>query len=69
LAYVGSRVGWWISALASQIKRDDGQRKGIANLKMLFSEPGAIRKMTQAFRDRAEHLVHGVAPLTWFFHH
>jgi hypothetical protein len=67
LAYVGSRVGWWVSAVASQIKRDDGQRKGITNLKMLFSEPGAIRKVTQAVRDRAEHLVHGVAPLTWFF--
>jgi hypothetical protein len=66
LAYVGSRVGWWVSTLASQIKQDDGERKGITNLKTLFSEPGGIRKITQAFRDRAEHLVHGFAPLSWF---
>jgi hypothetical protein len=67
LAYVGSWVGWWVSAFASQIKSDDGERKGITNLKRLFSEPGAIRKITQAFHDRAEHLVHGLAPLSWLF--
>ena len=66
LAYVGSRLGWWVSAFGSQIKLDGGQRKGITNLKRLFSEPEAIRKITQAFRDRAEHLVHGFAPLSWF---
>jgi hypothetical protein len=67
LGYIGSRVGWWASALGSQIKRDGAQRKGITNLKRLFSEAGAIRKITQAFLDRAEHLVHGFAPLSWFF--
>ena len=65
LAYIGSRLGWWVSAFGSQISLDRGQRKGITNLKRLFSEPGAIRKVTQAFLDRAEHLVHGFAPLSW----
>ena len=67
LAYLGSRVGWWVSAFAGQIKRDDGERKGITNLKRLFSEPGAIRKIAQAFLDRGGHLVHGLAPLSWIF--
>jgi hypothetical protein len=67
LAYIGSRLGWWISALGSQIERlEGGQRKGIKNLKGLFSERGAIRRLTQAFVDRGGHLVHGLAPLSWF---
>jgi hypothetical protein len=65
-AYVGSRVGWWVSAVGSQIRLDEGERKGIKNLKRLFFERGALRKMTQAFLDRGGHLVHGLAPLSWF---
>jgi hypothetical protein len=66
-AYIGSRLGWWISALGSQIEKlEGGQRKGIKNLTGLFSERGAIRRLTQAFVDRGGHLVHGLAPLSWF---
>ncbi len=65
-AYLGSRLGWWISALASQIEQlDGGQRKGVRNLKGLFSGRGAIRRLTQAFVDRGGHLVHALAPLSW----
>ena len=66
MAYIGSRLGWLVSAFGSQIRLDRGRRKGITNLKRLFSEPGAMRKITQAFLDRAEHLVHGLALLSWF---
>jgi Uncharacterised nucleotidyltransferase len=65
-AYFGSRVGWWVSTVGSQFRLDEGERKGIKNLKTLFFERGAIRKMTQAFLDRGGHLVHGLAPLSWF---
>jgi Uncharacterised nucleotidyltransferase len=58
-AYIGSRVGWLISVFASQIDaRDDGQRKGINNLKRLISERGATGRMIQAFVSRKRHLMH-----------
>ena len=65
-------IEWHVVSVAETAQQldtslDRGQRKGITNLKRLFSEPGAIRKVTQAFLDRAEHLVHGFAPLSWFF--
>jgi hypothetical protein len=65
-AYIGSRLGWWISTLASQLEElDGGQRKGLENLKRLLAERGAIRRMAQAFLDRGGHLVHGLLPLIW----
>jgi hypothetical protein len=66
LAYIGSRLGWWVSAVGSQIRLEEGERKGITNLKKLFFERRGLRKMTAAFVDRREHLVHGLAPLSWF---
>jgi hypothetical protein len=65
-AYIGSRVGWWISALGSQLEESDGgERKGIDNLKMLISERGAVRRLAQAFLDRQSHLMHLVPPVSW----
>jgi hypothetical protein len=70
LAYLGSQVGWWVSALGTQIQeRDGGQRKAIANLKRLIFERGGIRKIARAFLVRREHLMHllpYLACLIWF---
>jgi hypothetical protein len=65
-AYIGSRVGWWISAFWSQIEQSDwGERKGIANLKRLISDPGALRRLARAFCDRRQHLMQVWLYLTW----
>jgi hypothetical protein len=69
-AYVGSRVGWWISAFSSQTEKSDGgERKGINNLRRLISERGALRRMARALWERQRHLVHVSAYLTWLVAH
>jgi hypothetical protein len=66
LAYVGARVGWWVSAIRSQIaERDGGERKGIRNFKSLLSERGAIRRLARGFLDRRSHLVYLLPYLIW----
>jgi Uncharacterised nucleotidyltransferase len=51
--YVGSRAGWWVSEVKSQIQeRDAGQPRGVRNLKRVVSERGAVRRMARAFWDR-----------------
>jgi Uncharacterised nucleotidyltransferase len=65
-AYIGSRVGWWLSALATQLEKSDGgERKGTQKLKRLISERGAIRQMIRAFVSRQGHLLHALPHLTW----
>jgi Uncharacterised nucleotidyltransferase len=57
-AYIGSRVGWWISAFSSQIaERDGGQRKAIKNLKRLISGRDAAGRLARAFLSRRQQLL------------
>jgi Uncharacterised nucleotidyltransferase len=66
-AYIGSRVGWWISAFGSQLEElDGGERKGINNVKRLISGPRGARRIVQAFLDRQSHLMHVLPHLSWF---
>jgi hypothetical protein len=56
-AYVGSRLGWWLSGFTSQFEvLDGGQRRAVRNLRRLVSERGAIRQLARAFVDRQTHL-------------
>lgn len=58
-AYVGSRVGWWVSTFRSQLEvLDGGQRRAVRNLRRLISERGGIRQLVRAFVDRQTHLTH-----------
>jgi hypothetical protein len=66
-AYLGSRLGWWISVFRGQLENcDGGERKGIQNLKRLVSERGAVGQMIRAFLSRQEHLLHALTHLSWF---
>jgi hypothetical protein len=66
LAYIGSRIGWWVSVFGSQIEGSDGgRRKAIKNLKRLMSERGAAGRMIQAFVSRKRHLLHVFPYLSW----
>lgn len=66
-AYMGSRIGWWISEFKSQIEeRDADQRRAVKNLKRLISERGAVRRMARASLDRRSHLMHVLPHLSWF---
>ena len=59
LDYIGSRVGWWISAFSSQIaERHGGQRKAIRHLKRLISGRGAAGRLARAFLSRRRQLLH-----------
>lgn len=65
--YIGSRAGWWASALRSQIvERDGGERRAIKNLKRMMFEGGAVGRMARAFLHRGRHLVHVLPHLSWF---
>jgi hypothetical protein len=56
-AYVGSRLGWWVSALRSQFEvLDGGQPRGVRNLRRLVCERGGVRQLARAFADRQTHL-------------
>jgi hypothetical protein len=66
LAYIGSRIGGWVSVFGSQIEGSDGgRRKAIKNLKRLMSERGAAGRMIQAFVSRKRHLLHVFPYLSW----
>jgi Uncharacterised nucleotidyltransferase len=66
LAYISSRIGWWISAFRSQIaEHQDGQRKAIRNLKRLISGRGAARGIARAFLSRRRQLLHLWPYLLW----
>ena len=66
LAYIGSRLGWWLSAFGSQLEKSDGgERIGIQNLKRLLSQRGAMGQMIRAFSSRQDHLLHVLPYLTW----
>jgi len=57
-AYIGSRIGWWISAFRSQFEvLDGGQRRAVRNLSKLICERGAVRRLARAFVDRQTHLM------------
>jgi hypothetical protein len=64
-AYVGSRVGGWISAFASQFEESDEEFKTVTKLRKLISEPGTGGRMVQAFRQRQRHLLHVFPYLSW----
>jgi Uncharacterised nucleotidyltransferase len=65
-AYIGSRLGWWASLFMSQLEESEGGgSKAAKNLKSLWSERGAIRRMARALRQRRQHLVHSVPYLSW----
>lgn len=67
LAYLGSRVGWWLSAFKNQFaKSEGGERKGTRNLKRLIFERGAIGRMIREFARRQEHLLHALPHWSWF---
>jgi hypothetical protein len=58
-AYVGSRLGWWLSGFTSQLEvLDGGQRRAVRNLRRLIRERGGIRQLVRAFVDRQTHLTH-----------
>jgi hypothetical protein len=64
--YMGSRAGWCVSEVRSQIReRDAGQPRVIRNLKRLISERGAIWQMARAFVDRQRLLLHASPYLSW----
>ena len=66
--YIGSRAGWLVSELRSQIEeRDAGQLRVIKNLRRLVSERGAMRRMVQALLGRRSHVVRVYPYLAWFF--
>lgn len=65
-AYLGSRLGWWISAFWNQLEETDGgERKGISDLKSLMTDRRAIPRMARAFWQRQRHLVHVSPYLGW----
>ena len=65
-AYIGSRLGWWLSAFGSQLEKSDGgERIGIQNLKRLLSQRGAMGQIIRAFSSRQDHLLHVLPYLTW----
>jgi hypothetical protein len=69
-AYIGSRLGWWISAFLSQFEAlEGGQRRAIRNLRRLIHGRGALREIARAFVDRQTHLMHALPYLTWFLVH
>jgi hypothetical protein len=56
-AYIGSRLGWWVSAFGSQFEvLDGGQRRAHRNLRRLVHERGGVRQLVRAFVDRQTHL-------------
>jgi hypothetical protein len=66
-AYIGSRLGWWVSAFSSQFEvLDGGQRRVVRNARRLICERGAIRQLARAFADRQTHLMHALPVLIWF---
>jgi hypothetical protein len=66
LAFIGSRIGCWVSLFWNQIKeRDDGRPKGVKNLKRLITERGSARKLVRAFLNRQQNLVHVLPYLAW----
>ena len=66
LAYIGSRIGWWISAIRSQIEAQDGGHcKAVENLRRLIFERGAVQKLTRAVLTRRRHLMHLLPYLGW----
>ena len=69
-AYLGSRLGWWISAFRGQFEvLEGGERRVIRNLRKLICERGAIRALARAFVDRQTHLMHALPYLSWFLMH
>jgi hypothetical protein len=65
LAYIGSRLGGWLSAFASQFEKADGEFKAVTKLRRLIFEPGTTGHMVQAFRQRQRHLLHVYPYLSW----
>ena len=66
-AYLGSQIGWWVSAFRSHLDEDDGgQRKAVRNLWRLMSEPGGARRVVRAFLMHRRHLMHLLPYLGWF---
>jgi hypothetical protein len=65
LAYVGSRLGGFVSAFGSQLEHEGGQFRALNNLRRMVSERGAARRMVQAFRERQRHLMHALPYLGW----
>ena len=65
LAYVGSRLGGWLSAFGSQFEKSDGEFKAVTKLRRLISERGTGRHIVQAFRQRQRHLLHVSPYLSW----
>ena len=66
-AYIGSRIGWWVSAFTSQIDEPDGgERKATSNLKSLISERGAIRRIARAFLSPPGAPAHLLPGFGWF---
>ena len=67
LGYIGSRAGWWVSELRSQIvERDDGERRALKSLKRLMFERRAVGSMARGFLHRGRHIVHVLPHLSWF---
>jgi hypothetical protein len=65
-AYIGSRLGWWISAFLSQFEMlEGGQRRAIRNIRRLIYGRGALREIARAFMDRQTHLMHALPYLSW----
>jgi hypothetical protein len=65
-AYIGAQTGWWLSALRSQLeKQDDGKRQAIHHLQRLLSDSGTIGQMIRAFSSRRDHLLRVFPYLTW----
>jgi hypothetical protein len=69
-AYVGSRLGWWISAFSSQFEvLEGGERRAIRTLRRLIGGRGGLREIGKAFADRQTHLMHALPYLGWFVIH
>ena len=65
-AYISSRVGWWLSAIRSQIEAQDGGRcRAVENLRRLIFERGAVRRLARAVLTRRRHLLHMLPYLGW----
>jgi hypothetical protein len=66
-AYLGSRLGWWISALRSQFEvLEGGERRAIRTLRRLIGGRGGLREIGRAFADRQTHLMHALPLACWF---
>ena len=66
LAYLGSEIGWWISALRHQLDKDDGSgRNAVTNFNVPMSETGGAWRIARAFLMRRRHLMHLLPYFGW----